>query len=205
MANNLPPLPPSLGSVSGRLSSASGYTPQGPPIPARNLDLGTPSRPSRPHPGRQAPREFHELGDRAYSAYGEYEVNRMIAYRHLNLPAPPINVPPTLTDENRDRTYMVKLFAPHCEECNERHTVIAHRLYVVFYSQRPFLCLHRQLIVDLEIDEVTIGPPVFLPARIDTVVPVLPGGRGCGQDSPGPEKRLIISQGSNRLLPHYRE
>ena len=149
VANNVPPLPPSLGSASGRRSSASGHTSQGrpavpqpggrgasdnrhrgsraerhrsshsqesrtisegsrnvsagyvnagsgeqrtgdrfegpalpaehrvmggepdaggPPIPARNLDLGTPARPSNPHPGRQAPRAFGELGDRAYSA-----------------------------------------------------------------------------------------------------------------------------------------
>ena len=198
VAQNLPPLPPSLGSVSGRRSSPSGYTPpppgpvvpqpvgrqgggrspaQGrsrgsqqstapsagyvnegsgeqrtgdlfegpvqptrhrlmgglghgvdPPIPARDLDLGTPARPGVPHPGRQAPRSFHELGARGYSAYGEYEVRRMIAYRHLNLPAPPINVPPTITDENRDRTYVVRLTAPNCQLCHEKQTVIAHRL-----------------------------------------------------------------------------
>ena len=51
----------------------------GPPIPARNLAAGTPARPDMPHPGRQAPRTFHNLGARAYFAYGEYEVNRMIA------------------------------------------------------------------------------------------------------------------------------
>merc|ERR1711867_104220 len=131
----------------------------GPPIPARDLDLGTPARPVNPHPGRPPPMEFHELGARAYSAYGEYEVNRMIAYHHLNLPAPPINVPPTITDEIQDRNYMVRLTAPDCGECHDRHTVIAHRLYVILYSQRPFLCLHRQMIVDLEIEQVTMGPP----------------------------------------------
>ena len=215
VANNLPPLPPSLGSRSGRERSSrsgssrtpasrglsAGYVnpgsgeqrtqdrfegpdlPQahrhmggedavlGPSIPPRNLELATPSRPSRPHPGRPATIAFHELGARAYSAYGEYEVNRMIAYRHLNLPAPPINVPPTITDENRDRNYTVRLTAPDCVECHDRHTVIAHRLYVILYSQRPFLCLHRQMIVDLEIEQITIGPPVFLPARIERVIP----------------------------------
>ena len=187
VASHLPPLPSSLGSVSGRRSTPSGYTPRerptvpqprgrggdngglvenrppmggparssssrqlsgstpgtaghsagyvnagsgeqrtrdlyegpdqppghshmggvgdagGPPIPARDLEMRTPARPSRPHPGRRAPRSFHDLGARAYSAYGEYEIQRMIAYRHLNLSAPPINVPPTITDENRDR------------------------------------------------------------------------------------------------------
>ena len=189
VGSSLPPLPPSLGSVSGRRSNPSAYTPPpqrptvpqpvgrgngsqrrshgsaaqsagyvnagsgeqrtgdlfegpelptdhrpmgglangpGPPIPARDLDLGTPARPNSSHPGRQAPRRFHDLGSRAYTAYGEYEIRRMIAYRHLNLPAPPVNVPPTITDENRDRTYVVRLTAPSCGECNERQTVIAH-------------------------------------------------------------------------------
>ena len=95
----------------------------------------------------------------------------MIAYRHLNLPAPPINVPPTITEENRDRTYVVRLHAPRCEMCHQRHTVVAHRLYVILYSQRPFLCLHRHLIEDMEVAEERTGPPVFLPARIERVVP----------------------------------
>ena len=157
VADNLPPLPPSLGSISGRASDASGYTPAGggalggrgsqragsqssqrsvrrindrshlqnsssgtlptgsqgprqfdatgryanvgsasqhlgdrlegpaaepgaeamgaawmqlgPPIPSRNLEVGTPPRPSQPHPGRTPPREFFELGARAYTAY----------------------------------------------------------------------------------------------------------------------------------------
>ena len=131
VANNLPPLPSSLGSVSGRRSTPSGHTPSGPgvpqplgrrnpssrpsqgsagyvnagsgdqrtgdmfegpdqptahrlmggldngpapPIPARGLHVGTPARPTRSHPGRPAPISFHELGARAYSAYGEYEI-----------------------------------------------------------------------------------------------------------------------------------
>ena len=190
VADNLPPLPPSLGSVSGRASSRSGYTPSGgggiaglhqggpsragsqrgvrtignrnhlssgtptlashsggsvrrieerpfnltgryvnvdtasqnmadrmegparepgaeamgaawlglgPPIPARNLSLATAPRPSQPHPGRLPNREFFELGARAYTAYGDYEVTRMVAYRHLGLPAPAVNILPTVT------------------------------------------------------------------------------------------------------------
>ena len=111
----------------------------GPPIPSRNLEVGTPPRPSQPHPGRTPPREFFELGARAYTAYGDYEVTRMIAYRHLGLPAPMVNVLPTVTPETRDRTYIVRVMAPECAECDQRHTVVAHRLYVMLYAQVPFL------------------------------------------------------------------
>ena len=143
----------------------------GPPIPARDLNLGTAPRPSQPHPGRTPPAEFFELGARAYTAYRDYEVSRMVAYRHLGLPAPMINVLPTVTPETRDRNYVVRIEAPECVECHQRHTVVAHRLYVMLYAQVPFLCLHGQVIIEIGIDEVTIGPPIFLPARIERLIP----------------------------------
>ena len=202
VADNLPPLPPSLGSISGRRTEPSGYTPQdgggrlsgargrasslgssrgsghirrindrsnmsqergsqstgrsshtrrirernfrqtgqyvnvdtasqnlgdrmegpamqpgaeglngawmdiGPPIPARNLTVATAPRPEQPHPGRMPPRDFFELGARAYTAYGDYEVRRMVANGHLGLPAPMVNILPTVTPETRDRTML---------------------------------------------------------------------------------------------------
>ena len=143
----------------------------GPPIPARNLHLGTAPRPSQPHPGRVPPADFFDLGARAYTAYGDYEVRRMVAYRHLGLPAPMVNILPTVTPETRDRTYVVRVQAPDCEECHQRHTVVAHRLYVMLYAQVPFLCIHGQVICEIGIEEVSIGPPIFLPARIERLIP----------------------------------
>ena len=180
VASNLPPLPPSLGSVSGRASTASGYTPPN----GGRLGEQDQNRPgslrsqrsvrminNRSHPGRVPPREFFDLGARAYTAYGDYEVRRMVAYRHLGLPAPMVNILPTVTPETRDRTYVVRVEAPECEECHQRHTVVAHRLYVMLYAQVPFLCLHGEVIHEIEIDEVTMGPPIFLPARIERLIP----------------------------------
>ena len=95
----------------------------------------------------------------------------MIAYRHLGLPAPMVNVAPTVTPETRDRSYVVRVEAPNCPECHERHTVVAHRLYVILYAQCPFLCLHGEAIMEIAIDEVTVGPPIFLPARIERLIP----------------------------------
>ena len=95
----------------------------------------------------------------------------MRAYRHLELPAPPINMPPRISAETQDRNYIIRLEVPDCRDCHQKHTVIAHRLYVVLYSQLPFLCIHRKVIVEMGLDEVTIGPPVFLPARIKHIIP----------------------------------
>ena len=43
----------------------------------------------------------------------------MAAYRHLKMPAPDVDVMPNLSAKKAEKTYVVKVTAPKCEQCKE--------------------------------------------------------------------------------------
>ena len=57
------------------------------------------------------PDELLNLGARAYSAYGDFQVSRMRAYRHLGMAPPDAMIPP-VRGANEQRVYHVLLTAP---------------------------------------------------------------------------------------------
>merc|ERR1711867_210929 len=66
--------------------------------------------------------------------------------------------------------------------------------------------IHRKVIVELGLDEVTIGPPVFLPARIERVIP-----DGASTSTGGPvdvEKILrdarAVSSAARTVVEYFR-
>ena len=119
--------------------------------------------------------EFLALGKRAYEAYGGYDACRMKVYSYLRMPAPEIEVLPSMRLRSGSISYCVKMTLRDCSLCDKKYTVLRHKAYLELYPRLPFLCEHEAVISDMVVSDHIEGDPIQLPMEIDYYIPE--GGR----------------------------
>ena len=115
--------------------------------------------------------EFLALGKKAYDVYGDYDTARMKIYSYLRMPAPEIEVLPYMNLRSGASSYFIKVLAPTCSSCNNRHAVLRHKRYLEVYPQLPFICEHGEVVQDLVVDDHIDGEPILIPDELDAFIP----------------------------------
>ena len=114
---------------------------------------------------QEPPEELLRLGLSAYTAYREFQVQRLRAYRHLGMHPPDCTIPPSSTS-SAGRVYHVLLDAPGCDSCHLAQAYMEHRDYVAAYPLLPILCRHEVAIIGMSFEERQRGEQVTMPLHI---------------------------------------
>ena len=120
----------------------------------------------------RGPSQLHlKMAEEAYDAYSMYDASRMRAYSHFNMPHPVVRILPGMVLRSERVDYVVRLIAPRCERCGERHTKMKHKRYIELYTMVPFMCRHGMPIDDLIIDDEADRPLIEIPTTLDRLMP----------------------------------
>merc|ERR1711867_117947 len=142
-----------------------------PAVAPKRLDPAAPARPTLPHPGGPPSDQHIEAAEDAFTEFGLFEALRMRAYSHLKIPIPPIDIMPPMTRRSTDIDYHVKISAPNCDQCNERHALVKLRKFLELYPLVPFECVHGEAIRDLAVEEAANLAHIALPEVVDRMIP----------------------------------
>ena len=120
---------------------------------------------------RSPSQEHLKLAEEAYDAYSMYDASRMRAYTHFNMPHPVVRILPGMVLRSERVDYIVRLIAPRCARCNDRHTKLKHKKYIELYTMVPFMCLHGMPVDDLVIEDEAERTLNEIPTTLDRLMP----------------------------------
>ena len=150
------------------------------------------------------PTPYEELcatSDHLYSLLNKYEVARRRVYFHVNLRYDVPNI--EARSMRTDKLFYVRLNGA-CKDCNNRHTRLSIKAYLMWQVNAPFLCRHKKSIETVRIEEsiatAESKPEIYLPTEC---VPV--ELEGATESSGGEVTADKLSRDLKRIRRHGRK